>query len=138
MSDIPTNREIGHAWTAHILGELFDEWPRRVDFNAMDIETSTEVGPRKDGEDFFDHLFEWLKDEGFVRFTQATEGNVYDVSLTEKGVNILGQKLGIEAKEPIGTQLKGIAKSAGSEAGRAAISEAVGYVIGGAIKAMSS
>lgn len=138
MGEIRSNREIGQAWAAHVLGELFDAWPRRVDFNAMDIETATEIGPKSEPEDFFDHLFDWLRDEGFVRFGQGTEGNVYDVALTEKGVSILGQNLGIAAGEPIGLRLKGIAKNAASEAGRAAISEAVGYVLGGAIKAIGS
>lgn len=137
MSQKPSNREIGQAWTAFILGELFEEWPRKVDFNAMDLATATGLGPVTDEEEMFDGLFDWLRDEGFVRFEQRTEGNVYAVTLTKRGIDVLRQNLGVDLKEPLGSKLRSMAKSAGSQAGRAAIGEAIGQVIGAAMRAMT-
>ena len=136
----PTNREIGQAWTAYMLGELYEEWPRQLDFNSLDLGTKTGIEPRKDPEEMFDHLVEWLRDNHLIRFKGwEGEGSVSGVSLTERGVAILGEDLGLQkeaTKEPIGSVLKRVAKGAASEAGRAAIAETMGTLIGSAAKAL--
>jgi hypothetical protein len=88
----PTNNEVGAAWTAYILGELYADWPRRCDFNCMDVGRAVDVSPRVEAEELFDDLLMWLKDSGFVAFSQATEGQAFDVALTERGFAILGSE----------------------------------------------
>lgn len=131
-----TNNEIGEAWTLYILGQLAEEWPRRVDFNAMDLGTRTESSPLGDEEDLFDHLMEWLRDHGLIGFNQAIEGNAYDVWITDRGLGIIGHTLDIE-KRQWGPKLKTLAKGAASETGRAAIAETVGLLIGATARGFS-
>lgn len=130
-----SNNEIGKAWTLQVLAQLSDAWPRRVDFNALDLATKTEVGPEIDeeAEELFDDLFRWLRNEGFVSFTQDGEGWVVDVQLTSRAMEAIGHALPTD-KEAVGTQLKKIAAGAGSETGRAIIAETVGQFIGAAAR----
>jgi hypothetical protein len=132
-----TNNEVGEAWTLFVLGELADEWPRRVDFNAMDLETATGIGPRKDAEELFDDLFLWLRDQRLISFTQvADEGNAFDVSLTDRGFDAIGHSLGIE-KRKTGSMLKKIAAGAATEAGRTTITETIGQLIGALVRGVA-
>jgi hypothetical protein len=100
----PTNSEVGAAWTAYILGELYTDWPRRRDFNCMDVGHAVDISPRVDAEELFDDLLMCLRDNGFVSFNQAAEGNAFDVALTEKGFAILGKR-SIESERSLGTRM---------------------------------
>jgi hypothetical protein len=88
----PTDGDAGKAWTAYILGELYTDWPRKRDFNALDVGVATELSPLADSENLFDDLLEWLKKNAYVDFSQAAEGAVFDVALTEKGFAVLGKR----------------------------------------------
>ncbi|MGY2936001.1 hypothetical protein ACVWZ6_005603 [Bradyrhizobium sp. GM6.1] len=105
MTSLPDDQDVGRAWTAYIVGELFEAWPRRCDFSALDLGRATGVSPRKDEEELFDDLSKWLLDNGFIHFDQATEGAAFGVALTEKGFAVLGRNApGTE--KPLGTKLK--------------------------------
>ncbi|WP_117196404.1 hypothetical protein [Rhizobium terrae] len=62
-----TDRDIGNAWTAHILGQLFSGWPRRQDLNAMDVAVATGFQPRSEPKEMFDDLVMWLNDNGYLK-----------------------------------------------------------------------
>jgi len=130
----PTNSEVGAAWTAYLLGELYADWPRRRDFNYMDVGRAIDISPRIEAEELFDDLLVWLKDNCFVAFTQAADGNALDVALTEKGFAILGKKW-LETKRSLGAQMKDAAVSAGKDAGRAIVASLVGAMVSGTITA---
>lgn len=91
------------------------------------------MGPEIDeeAEELFDDLFRWLRNEGFVSFTQDGEGWVVDVQLTSRAMEAIGHALPTD-KGAVGTQLKKIAAGAGSETGRAIIAETVSQFIGAA------
>lgn len=133
MSAIPSDSEVGGAWTAYVLGELFDKWPRRLDFNALDVASVT-ISPRNDPEELFDDLFNWLNANGYIHIGQdAGEGHALLVSLTNQGFSILGQKpKGFE--QPLGRKLKTAAAAIGSQTGGAVISELIGTMVGAASK----
>ncbi len=130
-----TNNEIGNAWMLHVFGQLSEAWPHGVDLSSDDLVTATGVGP--DNEDavteMFDNLLAWLRDEGLVRFTQSTEGAAYDVQLTVKAMDLIGHTMPTD-NGPAGAQLKTIAADVGTTAGRAAIAETVGQLIGAAAR----
>ena len=128
LATVPSNRDVGNAWTAFVLAELFEEWPARVDLDWMRVQEQTGLSPRKDGDEMFDGLIEWLRNEGYIRFGQTSDtGQFYDVTLTEKGFTVLGKKL--DALQPaLGDQLKAAAKGAGSEAGKATLQGLVSTV----------
>jgi hypothetical protein len=74
-----SNGEVGKVWTAYIVGELYELWPRRRDFNSLDVSVATGDEPRADPEEFFDDLMMWLKDNDFVRFRQASRFGAHRV-----------------------------------------------------------
>ncbi len=116
----PTNNEVGAAWTAYILGELYTDWPRRRNFNWMDVGRAVDVSPGVEGDELLDDLLMWLRDSGFVAFSQAIEGEAFNVALTERGFAILGKRA-IESEASLGSSMKEAAKSAGKDAGRAGL-----------------
>jgi len=129
-----TNNEIGKTWTLYALGQLSEAWPRRLDFNGMDLSVQCGVGPDLGDEaELFDDLFLWLKNEGFVHFTQDSEGEAYGVHLTSKAMDAIGHAMPTD-KGAVGTQLKTIAAGAGSTAGQAVIAETIGQLIGAAAR----
>ncbi|MDO8984260.1 hypothetical protein [Cypionkella sp.] len=130
-----SNAETGQAWAAFILGELYEIWPQRCDFHYLEVMTKTHVTSKYDQELVFDHLLLWMRDEGFIRFNQSFEANVMGVSLTQQGMNILGQVSPLADSPSVGSALKKVAGGAASEAGRTAISQIMGLVIGSAAKA---
>lgn len=134
----PTNNEVGNAWTLYVLGQLSEAWPRRVDFNAMDLSTETGMAPVLDREveETFDDLFRWLKSEGFIEYSQDGEGWVVDVNITTKAMDAIGHALPT-AKNGAGAHLKKIAVGAGSTAGQAVIAETIGQVIGAAARSFA-
>lgn len=137
MNNFPSDKDVGGAWAAHILGELFEAWPRRLDFNAMDIAEAT-IAPSDEPEDLFDGLVNWLYLNGYIHVgQQGPEGSVLLVSLTNYGFSVLGQKpKGLD--QPLGTKLKTAAQSIGSETKSAAISELIGTLVGAAAKQIMS
>lgn len=123
-----TDQDIGRAWTAYILGELFEAWPRRLDFHSLDVSSATGVSPRKDEEELFNDLVGWLLDNGFVRIGQATEGAAFGVALTEKGFAVLGRNApGTE--RPLGAKLKEAAAGVGKDAARATLASLIGAMV---------
>lgn len=130
-----SNNDIGKTWTLHTLAQLSDVWPRRLDFNSLDLGTQTGVRPESEQEveEVFDDLFRWLRHEGFVSFTQDGEGWAADVQLTSKAMEAIGHALPTD-KGAVGKQLRAIAAGAGSEVGRAVIAETVGLFIGAAAR----
>ncbi|MEC5292992.1 MULTISPECIES: hypothetical protein [unclassified Aurantimonas] len=133
-----TNNDIGKTWTLYALGQLSEAWPRRLDFNALDLGTETGVGTELDSEseEVFDDLFRWLMSEGFVHFKQGSEGAAYGVQLTTKAMDAIGHTLPT-TKGAVGTQLKTIAAGAGSAAGQAIIAETIGQLIGAAARSFA-
>jgi hypothetical protein len=131
----PTNNEAGAAWTAYILGELYIDWPRRRDFNWMDVGRTVDVSPRVEPEELFDELLMWLRDNGFVVFDQLVDGNAFNIALTEKGFAILG-KTSIETERSLGSRMKDAATSAGKDAGRAIVASLVGAMVSGTLTAL--
>ncbi|WP_269929420.1 hypothetical protein [Aminobacter sp. HY435] len=131
-----TNREIGNAWISYILGELYDEWPRRRDFDASELATKTGVSPKSDEDDLFDHTVDWLRENGYIRVgsQSAPEGTAFDVGLTDKGYAVLGSSPESLSK-PIGIRMKEVAAAGASEGGKAGVAEAVGALVGFAFKA---
>lgn len=131
--------EVGKVWTLHVLGQLSEAWPRRVSFNAMDMGNETSVAPIIDSEldDIFFGIFDWLRNEGFVRYANNSMGDgwVVDVQITAKAMDAIGHALPTE-KGKAGKQLKSIAAGAGTVAGQAAISETVGLFIGAATRGL--
>ena len=121
-----------------MLAQLSDAWPRRVDFNALDLGTKTEARPEveEEAEELFDDLFRWLRNEGFVTFIQDGEGWAVDVQITSKAMDAIGHAMPTD-KGPVGTQLQKIAAGAGPETGRAIIAETVGQLIGAAARAFT-
>lgn len=130
-----SNAETGQAWAAFVLGELYELWPQRCNFDYLEVMTKTHVTCRYDQELVFDHLLLWMRDEGFIRFSQSLEASVLGVSLTQQGMSSLGQQSPLADSASVGSALKKVAGGAASEAGRAAISEVMGLVIGNAAKA---
>jgi hypothetical protein len=102
----PTNNEVGIAWTAYILGELYTDWPRRRDFNWMDVGRAIDVSPRVEPEEMFDELLMWLRDNGYVAFDQAVDENALDVALTDRGFAALGKRA-IENEPSLGSRRPG-------------------------------
>lgn len=133
MGEFPSDKDVGGAWAAHILGELFEAWPRRLDFNAMDVAAAT-MSPKDEPEDLFDGLVNWLYLNGYIHIgQQGPEGSALLVSLTSYGFSVLGQKpKGLD--QPLGTKLRSAAASIGSETKSAAISELIGTLVGAAAK----
>lgn len=131
----PTNSEVGAAWTAYILGELYTDWPRRRDFNSMDVGRAVDISPRIEPEELFDDLLVWLRDNGFVAFNQATEGEAFNVALTERGFAVLGKRA-IEHEPSLGSRMKEAAKSAGKDASRAVLASLVGAMVSGTLTAL--
>ena len=131
-----SNRDAGNAWTAYILGYLYEEWPARADLNYLDISKATDIDAGYYGEDIFTDLLLWLRQEGFIAFQEGYDGGASCVSLTSKGMASLGEDVGC-SKGPLGKRLKQVFSEAGGETRRAAISELVGIVIGAAAKAYS-
>lgn len=131
LAALPNNKEVAGVWISYLLGELFAEFPRRQSFTALDVASQSGVEPRRDPEEFFDDLVLWLKDNGYVRFTQSTDGAAFDVALTERGFTVLGQKPeGLD--RPLGSKLKEIATGVAREGGKAAIAQTVGTLFGAA------
>jgi hypothetical protein len=83
--------------------------------------------------DFVDATIRWLSEEGFIR-----TGTFRESVLTAKALTIMNATPDSLNGESLGATLSGAAKSAGTEAGRAAISETVGQIIGAAAKAMAT
>jgi len=134
----PTNNEIGKAWTAYILGELFESWPATLNFNILDTSQATGVAPAEDEEiEFFISLTDWLRDNGYISFEQSSENQVYNVALTEKGFAILDEKP-IGTERSLGTRMKEAATTAGKDAGRAVIASLVGAMVSTAVTALKS
>lgn len=133
MTALPSDSEVGGAWTAYVLGELFERWPRRLDFNALDVASAT-ISPRNEPEELFDDLFNWLHINGYVHIgQQGGEGHAYLVSLTNQGFSVLGQQpKGLD--QPLGKKLKSAAASVGSDTRGAVISELIGTMVGAASK----
>lgn len=128
---LPDNKEVAGVWISYLLGELFAEFPRRQSFNAMDVATQSGIEPRRDSELFFDDLLLWLRDNGYVHFTQSAEGAAFNVALTERGFAVLGQKPdGLD--QPLGSKLKEVAAGVAREGGKAAIAQTVGTLFGAA------
>lgn len=131
--------EVGKVWTLYILGQLAEAWPKRVSFNAMDLSTKTGVEPVLDSDldETFFGTFDWLRNEGFVRFqdNMLGEGWVEDVQITAKAMDAIGHALPTDQGK-VGKQLKSIAAGAGTAAGQAAISETMGLVVGAAARAL--
>ncbi len=132
--------EVGKAWTLYILGTLAEDWPRRVSFDANILIENTQVHPRgsSDVDETFYGLIDWLENEGLIRFDRKTLGDswVEDVQITAKAMDAIGHALPT-AKGGAGAHLKSIAVGAGSEAGKAAIAETVGLVIGAAVRSFT-
>jgi len=134
----PSNPEIGNAWTAAILGTLFERWPKRQDFNVMDVSTKTGVHAlESEEEELFDDLILFLEQELYINVGQRSGGNALGVALTGKGYAVLGSTPESLA-EPLGNRLKAVATGAATEGGRQAIATAVGLAFGAAVKALSS
>ncbi|WP_428029794.1 hypothetical protein [Ancylobacter sp.] len=136
MNDETSDREVGDAWMAHILGSLYERWPRRVDFSALDLGAKTSLEPPRDPEEFFDDLIRFLDRNGYVDADQRIEGSAFGVALTDKGLSTLGSPIEADQKA-LGTRLKEAATEAGKETGRHVIAELVGLVIGSALKSAS-
>lgn len=83
--------------------------------------------------EFVDATIHWLSEEGFVR-----TGRFGLSVLTAKALTIMNATPDSLNGESLGATLSGAAKEAGTEAGRAAISETVGQIIGAAAKAFTS
>jgi len=79
----------------------------------------------------------WLRDNEFLWFSQSTGGCVFNAALTEKGFAILGKPSAVGKEKSLGATLKSVSGLAVTEAGRAAIGEAVGQIIGLATRAIS-
>lgn len=119
MSEL-TDKEVGAAWTAHIVTQLFERHPRRCDFNSLDISVATDTDPKEDPEQLFDDQMDWLRDNGYVAFDQAMEGNAFNVALTDKGFAVLGSTPpGLE--KPLNIKLKDVLKLTASEGRKAAL-----------------
>jgi len=82
-----------------------------------------------DFEAFVDGALAFLVQEGFLH----RDGG--DYRLSAKSLTVLNAPL-TGLGESLGTKLTGAVKSAGTEAGRAAISETVGQIIGATIKSV--
>ena len=130
-----SHRDAGNAWTAHVLGQLYSDWPERPDFNYLDVSTRTGVDTGDNGERVFNDLMLWLRQEGFIAFEQAAEGEAFGVSLTSKGLRVLGKNF--EAlEEPLGATLKRHAATATNQAGRELVASMVNAVFEGGMRAL--
>lgn len=129
MAKGPKNRDVANAWISYILGELYDEWPRRLDFNSMDVGKATGTEARWEEESLFDDTVRWLQNNGYLLVGQdGDEGNVYGVELTEKGYLLLGSKPE-SLSEPLGDKMKEAAKAGAAEAGKSVLSNLVGMLM---------
>jgi hypothetical protein len=133
-----SNRDIGNAWTAEILGALFESWPKRQDFNALDL-SATGILPRsEEAEELFHDLILWLEQENYITVGHRNvAGNAYQVALTGKGYSVLGS-MPASLSQPLGSRLKDVAKEAGSEAGRQTIAGVVAMALGAASTLLGS
>lgn len=145
-----------NAVTGLVFAQLYSVFPVRQDLNekiiadAMGVE-AFEVEGFSGGEEPIYNFGEiapglkfrklvlavtcWLRDEGFVR----AEGQRADLNmvLTAKALTALNATpRALEGT--LGSKLTTAAKHAGTEAGRSAIAETVGQVIGAAVKSMSN
>ncbi|GGF24175.1 hypothetical protein GCM10011321_14420 [Youhaiella tibetensis] len=98
----------------------------------MDPFTKTGIEPVLDSDldETFFGTFDWLRNEGFVRFQHNMLGDwwVEDVQITAKAMDAIDHALPTDQGK-VGKQLKSIAAGAGTPAGQAAISETVGLVV---------
>jgi hypothetical protein len=140
-----TNREIALVWMADVLGRLYDTWPGQVTLDPY--VTIEETGVTPDGQfetiKLWTDLFTWLEREGMIHKIQRDLGDsaINDVVLTAKGFGLLGEPVpGTE--KTVGSQLKDLAKEASTgaaaEAGKSAIGEVIGSVMGAFVKSMTS
>jgi hypothetical protein len=137
MKEETSDKDVGNAWTAFILGQLFESWPRRQDFNTMDVSTATGTAPRTDPEELFDDLLMWLDRNRYIHIDQhGSEGNAYGVSLTNEGFAVLGQQPH-SLDRPLGTKMKEAASSIGGDVRGATIAELIGTLVGAAAKQFS-
>ncbi|MCQ1766141.1 hypothetical protein NOJ28_11400 [Neorhizobium galegae] len=137
MKKETSDKDVANAWTAFILGQLFESWPRRQDFNAMDVGVATSFAPRSDPEELFDDLLMWLDRNHYIHIDQhGSEGNAYGVSLTNEGLKVLGQQPQ-SLDRPLGTRMKEAAASIGGEVRGATIAELIGTLVGAAAKQFS-
>ncbi|RWB50731.1 hypothetical protein [Mesorhizobium sp.] len=129
MATVPKNRDIANAWISYILGELYSEWPRRLDFNAMDVGKATGTEARWEDETLFDDMIRWLQNNGYILVGQeGDDWSVYGVELTEKGYLLLGSKPE-SLSEPLGDKMKEAAKVGAAEAGKSVVSNLVGMLM---------
>lgn len=123
-----TDAEIGGVWTAYILGELHQKWPRRLDFDVDAIGAATKCKPDCEENDFFDDLTLWLSANGYIRPNDRSEGAIYYTSLTEKGFAAL-RKTPPGFDKPLGEKLLGAAKTTAGEARSATIAALISALI---------
>ena len=102
-----------------------------------------ELELESDYEDYFFPCVQWLEAEGLIRFDDLgqtmggpAEGSVDNISLTSRGMAVLGQKIEIDGvQESIASAVKKV--SAGS-VNYHGIGDAIGGVLGGFVKSLGS
>lgn len=146
-----SNIETFNTLAALVFEQLYEEFPVPVMLDNDEIAQSlgvqgyrvreapgfpgskivTDYGELLDGSSFwqfYQAALTWLQDEGLVREPEDRHFVLTSAALT--ALNAQPDAL----KEPLGKRLQGVAGKATSEAGRAAIAEAVGQVIGVAFR----
>ncbi|MDI6027918.1 hypothetical protein QBK99_17145 [Corticibacterium sp. UT-5YL-CI-8] len=129
-------RDVANTWIAHVLGELYQQWPRRSDFNALDVATATGSSKGEEDPELFDDTIIWLRNNGYIRHSDQSspdEGGWLEVELTEKSVLLLG-KLPDSLQEPLGARMSKAAQAGASESGKAMIGSLVATLIETGIK----
>lgn len=84
--------EIAEFWKAHILSELYEKRPRKQDFHAEGLGEATGLSPEDEVDEFFNDVIDWLKEEHLIRVRDELVGQVVSVSLTSKGLGIMGRE----------------------------------------------
>ncbi len=139
MTDNLSNRDVANVWISHVLGKLYEEWPRRCDFDWMAVGNKTGVDVRTDPDQLFDDTMRWLLNNDYIRYggQSAGEDSWLDVELTEKGYLVLGSTPD-SLKEPLGKRLSVAAGEAGSDIGRQTVGALIGAMVGAAFKTISN
>jgi hypothetical protein len=94
----------------------------------------------RDDELLFLWLVKWLSDEGYIRFSSASNSGTYSlVVLSEKGLRTLNSiPDGISNNKSYGERIAEAAKEVTKDSAKKTIADVVGQMIGGVIKGLST
>jgi hypothetical protein len=148
VTEVSDNIKAFSFWAAYLLGCLHRKFPRRVDVELKRESFDSLFWPQEEQEQYFYDLFDWLRDNGYISFSDkdqmlgADDIIVWQVALTERGFRTL-QSLPdtLEPKKSIGSRLAEASADVATQASKDALVEggrslfsSAGEFLGGVVK----